>query len=141
MVYQCRACTTNRYIPVNLLLTSIHPYLSPLSLSLSLGRLPKVSSTLSLSLRPARAQGRGAVGRRPVRARPRGSGNRRPVQGRATGAVRSEMDSIMSNRTWEVVDHPYGCQPIGCKWIFKKKLRPDGTIKRYKTRLVAKGYT
>jgi hypothetical protein len=56
-------------------------------------------------------------------------------------AVRSEMDSIMSNGTWEVVDRPYGCQPIGCKWIFKKKLRPDGTIERYKARLVAKGYT
>ena len=37
-------------------------------------------------------------------------------------AVRSEMESIMSNGTWEVVDRPYGCQPIGCKWIFKKKL-------------------
>ena len=56
-------------------------------------------------------------------------------------AVRSEMESIMSNGTWEVVDRPYGCQPIGCKWIFKKKLRPDGTIERYKARLVAKGYT
>jgi hypothetical protein len=29
----------------------------------------------------------------------------------------------------------------GCKWVFKKKLRPDGTIKKYKARLVAKGYT
>ncbi|XP_020408301.1 DNA polymerase eta, partial [Zea mays] len=56
-------------------------------------------------------------------------------------AVRSEMESIMSNGTWEVVNRPYGCQPIGCKWIFKKKLRPDGTIERYKARLVAKGYT
>jgi len=35
--------------------------------------------------------------------------------------VRSEMDSIMSNGIWEVVDCPYGCQPIGYKWIFKKK--------------------
>jgi hypothetical protein len=56
-------------------------------------------------------------------------------------AVRSEMDSIMSNGTWKVVDRPYGCKPIGCKWVFKKKLRPDGTIERYKARLVAKGYT
>jgi hypothetical protein len=56
-------------------------------------------------------------------------------------AVISEMDSIMSNGTWEVVDRPYGCQPIGCKWIFKRKLRPDGTIERYKARLVAKEYT
>jgi hypothetical protein len=53
----------------------------------------------------------------------------------------SEMKSIMSNGTWEVVHRPYGYQPIGCKWIFKKKLRPDGTIERYKARLVAKGYT
>jgi hypothetical protein len=56
-------------------------------------------------------------------------------------AVRSDMDSIMSNGTWEVVDRPYGCKPIGCKWVFKKKFRPDGTIERYKARLVAKGYT
>ena len=55
--------------------------------------------------------------------------------------VRSEMYSVMSNRTWEIVDRPYGCKPIGCKWVFKKKLRPDGTIERYKVRLVAKGYT
>jgi hypothetical protein len=56
-------------------------------------------------------------------------------------AIRNEMDSIMSNGTWEVVDRPYGCKPVGCKWIFKKKLRPYGTIEKYKARLVAKGYT
>ena len=57
------------------------------------------------------------------------------------GSSTSEMDSIMSNGTWEIVDRPYGCKPIGCKWVFKKKLRPDGTIERYKARLVAKCYT
>jgi hypothetical protein len=56
-------------------------------------------------------------------------------------AVRSEMDSIMSNGTWEVVERPYGCKPVGCKWVLKKKLRPDGTIDKYKARLVAKGCT
>jgi hypothetical protein len=40
-----------------------------------------------------------------------------------------------------MVDSPYGCKPMGCKWVFKKKLRPDGTIKKYKARLVAKDYT
>jgi hypothetical protein len=30
---------------------------------------------------------------------------------------------------------------MGCKWVFKKKLRPNGTIDKYKARLVAKGYT
>ena len=56
-------------------------------------------------------------------------------------AVHSEMDSILANETWEITDRPYGCKPIGCKWVFKKKLRPDGTIEKYKARLVAKGYT
>jgi len=55
--------------------------------------------------------------------------------------VRSEMDSITANGTWEVVDKPAGCRPIGYKWVFKKKLRPDGTIEKYKARLVAKGFT
>jgi hypothetical protein len=57
------------------------------------------------------------------------------------GAVRSEMDSIMSNGTWEVVERPYECKLMGCKWVLKKKLRPDGTIDKYRARLVAKGYT
>nr|CAE02547.1 OSJNBb0069N01.13 [Oryza sativa Japonica Group] len=56
-------------------------------------------------------------------------------------AVRSEMDSIITNGTWEVIERPYGCKPVGCKWVFKKKLRPDGTIEKYKARLVAKCYT
>jgi hypothetical protein len=29
--------------------------------------------------------------------------------------VRSEIDSILSNETWELVDRPYGCKPVGCK--------------------------
>jgi hypothetical protein len=51
------------------------------------------------------------------------------------------MDSILANGTREIADRPYGCKPVGCKWVFKKKLRLDDTIERYKTRLVAKGYT
>jgi hypothetical protein len=50
------------------------------------------------------------------------------------------MDSIMSNGTWEAVSRPYGCKPIGCKWVFKKELRPNGIIEKYMARLVAKGY-
>jgi hypothetical protein len=56
-------------------------------------------------------------------------------------AVHNEMDSILSIGTWEVTDWPYGCKPVGCKWVFNKKLKPDGTIEKYKARLVAKGYT
>jgi hypothetical protein len=56
-------------------------------------------------------------------------------------AVRSVMNSILSNGTWELVDRLYGCKLVGCKWVFKKKLRLDGTIDKYKIRLVAKDYT
>jgi hypothetical protein len=51
------------------------------------------------------------------------------------------MDSILSNGTWELVDQPYGCKLVGCKCVFKKKLRSDGIIDNYKARLVEKGYT
>jgi hypothetical protein len=30
---------------------------------------------------------------------------------------------------------------VGCKWIFKVKLNGNGTIAKYKAKLVAKGYT
>ena len=30
-------------------------------------------------------------------------------------AIRSEMDSILANGTWEITDRPYGCKPVGCK--------------------------
>jgi hypothetical protein len=51
------------------------------------------------------------------------------------------MNSILSNGIWELVGRPYDCKPVGCKWVFKKKLRSDDTIDKYKERLVTKGYT
>ncbi|GJY56964.1 putative ribonuclease H-like domain-containing protein [Tanacetum coccineum] len=51
-----------------------------------------------------------------------------------------EMDSIMGNNTWVLADLPPGCKPLGCKWIFKRKLKVDGTIKKFKARLVIQGF-
>ncbi|GJT14034.1 retrovirus-related pol polyprotein from transposon TNT 1-94 [Tanacetum coccineum] len=39
-----------------------------------------------------------------------------------------------------LMDLPPGCKPLGYKWIFKKKMKADGTIDKYKARLVIKGY-
>ena len=50
------------------------------------------------------------------------------------------MDSLISNNTWKLVDLPLGCKTIGCKWVLRKKLKPDGTIEKFKARLVAKGF-
>ena len=32
-----------------------------------------------------------------------------------------EMAAVEENRTWELVDPPIGCQPIGLKWVYKVK--------------------
>ncbi|XP_070003048.1 uncharacterized protein [Nicotiana sylvestris] len=55
-------------------------------------------------------------------------------------AVNSEIQSILDNHTWELVNLPPGNKPLGSKWIFKRKIKTDGTIDKYKTRLVVKGY-
>ena len=46
----------------------------------------------------------------------------------------------MYNHTWELVDLLLGAKTIGCKWIFKRKLKQDGSIKKYKARLVVKDF-
>ncbi|GKD75377.1 hypothetical protein Tco_1333659, partial [Tanacetum coccineum] len=38
-------------------------------------------------------------------------------------AINDEMDSIMGNNTWVLADLPPCCKPLGCKWIFKRKLK------------------
>lgn len=35
----------------------------------------------------------------------------------------------------------YKLTPIGCKWVYKVNLKPDGSVEHYEVRLVAKGYT
>ena len=55
-------------------------------------------------------------------------------------AINCEIESIMHNHTWEIVDLPPGAKTIGCKWIFKRKLKSNGSIEKYKACLVAKGF-
>ena len=51
------------------------------------------------------------------------------------------MESMYSNLAWSLVEAPKWVKPIGCKWIYKRKRRPDGKVETFKARLVAKGYT
>jgi len=53
-------------------------------------------------------------------------------------AINDKMDFLLSNETWNLVDLLPGCKPIGCKWVLKNKLKPDGIVDKYKARLVAK---
>ncbi|KAL0298886.1 UNVERIFIED_CONTAM: Retrovirus-related Pol polyprotein from transposon RE2 [Sesamum radiatum] len=55
-------------------------------------------------------------------------------------AMRQEIQALEQNCTWKITPLPVGKKPIGCKWVFKTKLKADGFVERYKARLVAKGY-
>lgn len=56
-------------------------------------------------------------------------------------ATKEELLAMETNRTWTVVPLPPNKHTIGCKWIYKIKYKSDGSIERYKARLVSKGYT
>jgi Reverse transcriptase (RNA-dependent DNA polymerase) len=55
-------------------------------------------------------------------------------------AMEEEIKALEHNKTWTWESLPEGKKPIGCKWVFKIKYKPDGSIERYKARLVAKDY-
>ncbi|HVX00707.1 MAG TPA: reverse transcriptase domain-containing protein, partial [Candidatus Babeliaceae bacterium] len=55
-------------------------------------------------------------------------------------AAEEEMQSIKEAGTYTLVERPPGVNVIGNKWVFKKKLKADNSIERYKARLVGKGY-
>ena len=56
-------------------------------------------------------------------------------------AMKEEFDALFKNYTWDLVTLPLGKSVVGYKWIYKIKTRSDGSIKRYKALLVAKGFT
>ncbi|PKI35626.1 hypothetical protein CRG98_044080, partial [Punica granatum] len=53
-------------------------------------------------------------------------------------AMGEEIRALELNKTWTVEQLPLGKRPIGCKWVYKVKRRADGSVERYKARLVAK---
>ena len=55
-------------------------------------------------------------------------------------AMDEEIKAIEKNKTWDLVELPKGHQAIGVKWVFKKKMNPQGEVERHKARLVVKGY-
>src|SRR5579871_6294710 len=56
-------------------------------------------------------------------------------------AIQYEYKSLIDNQTWKLVLLPEGRLIVGYKWIFRHKLGADGTIQRFRARLVAKGFT
>ncbi|KAK4402748.1 Retrovirus-related Pol polyprotein from transposon RE2 [Sesamum angolense] len=53
----------------------------------------------------------------------------------------AEIQALEHNQSWDITPLPKDKKTIGSRWIYKLKLKPDGTVDRHKARLVAKGYT
>ncbi|CAN1132933.1 Retrovirus-related Pol polyprotein from transposon TNT 1-94 [Linum perenne] len=56
-------------------------------------------------------------------------------------AVIDELQALEKNNTWDIVKLPPDKRTVDCKWIFTIKYNSDGTIERFKARLVARGFT
>lgn len=55
--------------------------------------------------------------------------------------MEEEIVALKSNQTWDLVPKLEDAKPIFCKWVYKIKKRPNGLVKRYKTWLVAQGFS
>jgi Reverse transcriptase (RNA-dependent DNA polymerase) len=53
-------------------------------------------------------------------------------------AMKEELLALEKNDTWDIVPLPKGKKSVGCKWVYKIKYHSDGTVERYKSRLVVK---
>ena len=56
-------------------------------------------------------------------------------------AMHDEISTLEKNHTRVLTDLPQHKNVIGCKWVYKIKHNVNGSIERYKARLVTKGYT
>jgi histone deacetylase 1/2 len=55
-------------------------------------------------------------------------------------AMDSEYMALMKNKTCHLVPPRKGINVVDCKWVWKKKYKSDGSLDKYKSRLVAKGF-
>ena len=55
-------------------------------------------------------------------------------------AMESEINSLDTNKLWDLAELPGGRKAIGSKWVFKRKYDSGGNNEHYKARLVAQGF-
>nr|GEW13418.1 hypothetical protein [Tanacetum cinerariifolium] len=56
-------------------------------------------------------------------------------------AMRDEYTALIKNKTWTLVPRPSDTNIVHCMWLFRHKYLADGTLSRYKARLVKNGST
>lgn len=54
--------------------------------------------------------------------------------------MQTEFDALLANKTWRLIPPDGKKNVIDCKWVYKVKRKADGSIDRYKARLVAKSF-
>ena len=52
-----------------------------------------------------------------------------------------EYTAFIQRETWTLVPRPIDANVVSCKWVYSLKYNPDGSIARYKARLVARGFS
>lgn len=55
--------------------------------------------------------------------------------------MQEEIAALVQNNIWDLVPQEEHMNVVGSKWVFKTKLKIDGSLDRLKARLVAKGYS
>ena len=55
--------------------------------------------------------------------------------------MQEEIDALQANNTWRLVERPPGRTIVTGKWVFRHKLRADGSLERYKACWVVRGFT
>ena len=55
--------------------------------------------------------------------------------------MEEDIKALNDNQTWDLVPRPNEVKSISCKWVYKVKTHPDGSVERYKARLVARGFS
>ena len=53
--------------------------------------------------------------------------------------IKVELESMDSNKVWDLVEALTNIKPIGCKWVYKRKRESDGKVDTFKASIYSEG--